>query len=114
MLRKYCLETGKSWDGGVPFMLFVAREARQESLCFSPAELVFGHTPRGPLRALKERILLLSAESADTTVVHYDTHFRECLFRANAVAKQCLTRSLVGMKKTLWPDRHEARVSNQG
>lgn len=50
MLRKYCLETEKHWDEGVPFVLFAAREAVQESLGFSPAELVFGHMTRSPLK----------------------------------------------------------------
>lgn len=31
MLRKYCLETKKMWDEGIPFVLFAAREAVQES-----------------------------------------------------------------------------------
>lgn len=31
MLRKYCLETETNWDEGVPFVLFAAREAVQES-----------------------------------------------------------------------------------
>ncbi|KAJ8391719.1 hypothetical protein AAFF_G00086690 [Aldrovandia affinis] len=33
------------------------RETVQESLGFSPAELVFGHTVRGPLKVLKDEIL---------------------------------------------------------
>lgn len=53
MLCKYCLETEKSWDEEVSFVLFAAKEEVQESLGFSPAELVFGHTPRCLLRALK-------------------------------------------------------------
>ena len=53
VLRKYCLDTGKCWDEGVPFALFALRETVQESLGFSPAELVFGHTVRGPLKVLK-------------------------------------------------------------
>ncbi len=32
MLRKYCLDTGKDWDEGVPLVLFAVREAVQESL----------------------------------------------------------------------------------
>lgn len=55
MLRKHCRESQKDWDDGVPFVLFAAREAVQESLGFSPAELAFGHEVRGsfkgPLRA---------------------------------------------------------------
>lgn len=37
MLRKYCLDTGKDWDEGVPLVPFAVREAVQESLVFSPA-----------------------------------------------------------------------------
>ncbi len=48
MLRAYCLDTGKEWVEGLPMLLFAVRETMQESLGFSPAELVFGHTVRGP------------------------------------------------------------------
>ena len=37
-------------------LLFAAREVTQESLGFSPAELVFGHTVRGPMKLLKEMV----------------------------------------------------------
>lgn len=50
MLRKYCLQMERNWDDGVPFVLFAPREAVQESLGFSPAQLVFGHTPRWPIK----------------------------------------------------------------
>ncbi|XP_033963931.2 uncharacterized protein [Pseudochaenichthys georgianus] len=58
MLRKHCHESHKDWDDGVPLVLFAAREAVQESLGFSPAELVFGHEVRGPLRVLKEHLIM--------------------------------------------------------
>ena len=35
-------------------LLFAVQEAIQTSLGFSPFELIFGHTPRGPLKLLKE------------------------------------------------------------
>ena len=38
-------------------LLFAVRESVQESLGFSPFELVFGHTVRGPLKLLKEKFL---------------------------------------------------------
>ncbi len=43
MLKKYCQDTAKDWDEGVSLVLFAVRETIQESLGFSPAELVFGH-----------------------------------------------------------------------
>lgn len=36
MLRKFCLESGKDWDEGVPLVMFAAREVKQESLGFGP------------------------------------------------------------------------------
>ena len=54
MLRSYCTEHEKDWNLGVPLVLFAAREAVQESLGFSPFELVFGHTVRASLKLLQE------------------------------------------------------------
>lgn len=44
MLKTYCYSTHRDWDEGVPFVLFAVRDVVQESLGFSPAELVFRHT----------------------------------------------------------------------
>lgn len=55
MLRTYCLGHKADWDEGVPLVLFAIREVVQESLGFSPAELVFGHSDRGPLKVLQEK-----------------------------------------------------------
>jgi hypothetical protein len=57
MLRNYCFENEKIWDEGIPLVLFAARDSVQESLGFSPFELVFGHQVRGPLKLLKEKWL---------------------------------------------------------
>lgn len=58
MLPKYCMDTGRDWDEVIPFLLFAAREAVQESLGFIPAELVFGHEVKAPLTVLKEQLVL--------------------------------------------------------
>ena len=57
IVKTYCLQNDKDWDEGVPLMLFARRESVQESLGFSPFELVFGHSIRGPLKLLEEQIL---------------------------------------------------------
>jgi len=54
MMRAYCFQKNKDQDDGIPLLLFAARESVQESLGFSPFELVFGHVPHGPLKMLKE------------------------------------------------------------
>ncbi len=56
MIKTYCFESEKDWDEGIPLLLFASREAIQESLGFSPFELVFGHSVRGPLKVMKETL----------------------------------------------------------
>jgi len=54
MLRRMCAERLKDWDRYLPALLFAYREVPQESLGFSPFELLYGRTVRGPMRILKE------------------------------------------------------------
>lgn len=98
MLRAYCLQTGKEWDEGIPFLLFAVRETVQESLGCpgSPAELVFGHTVRGPLKLLREQ--LTGVASPVQHVLDYVSSFRERLHRAREVAKEALPGSQSKMK----------------
>lgn len=95
MLRTYCLETDKEWDEGIP-LLFAVRETIQESLGFSPAELVFGHTVRGPLKLLREQ--LIGDPSPSQTVLDYVSSFRGRLHNACEVAKKALAISQSKMK----------------
>ena len=54
MIRSYCFDTEKDWDEGINLLLFAVTESLQESLGFSPYELVYGHTICGPLKLLRE------------------------------------------------------------
>ena len=63
MLRTFCLEFENDWDEGVHWQMFAIREVVQESLGFSPLELVFAHTVRGPLKLLKEKWLDVEGET---------------------------------------------------
>ena len=97
ILRKYCLVTGRDLDEGVPFALFAVREIVQESLGFSPADLVFGHTVRGPLRVLKDQ--LISGSASSQNVLTYVSRFRERLHSACALAREALSASQKRMKR---------------
>lgn len=55
MLRAHCAKQRQDWDRGLPFVLFTARGAVQESLGFCPFELLYGRSVRGPLQIAKER-----------------------------------------------------------
>ncbi len=97
MLKKYCKDTAKDWDEGVPLVLFAVRETVQESLGFSPAELVFGHQVRGPLKVLKERILA-PVLNANTSVLDYVSQFRDRLHAAWSLARESLASAQKDMK----------------
>jgi len=54
MLKRCCQEKPKTWDRFIPAILFAYREVPQESLGFSPFELLYGRTVRGPMHVLKQ------------------------------------------------------------
>ena len=47
----------KDWDEGVHLLLFAVKKTIQETLGFSPFDLVFGRTVRGSLKLLKKKLL---------------------------------------------------------
>ncbi|GAA6103385.1 uncharacterized protein LOC114796860, partial [Tachysurus ichikawai] len=97
MLRKYYVESGKDWDEGLPLLLFAVRETVQESLGFSPAELVFGHTVRGLLKLLKEN--WLSEQQSECNLLDCVSSFRERLHNACELAQTALRGAQSKMKK---------------
>ena len=54
MLRRICTERQKDWDKYLPALLFAIREVPQESLGFSPFELLDGQNIKGPLTILRD------------------------------------------------------------
>ena len=91
MIRSYCFDTETDWDEGIHLLLFAVRESVQESLGFSPFELVFGHSVRGPLKPLKEKIL--SNDETPLNLLQYVPDFRNRLSRACEVARSNLKTS---------------------
>ena len=81
-------------------VLFAAREAVQESLGFSPFELVFCHTVRGPLKLLREKWL---TETSDLNLLDYVSTFKERLYNACKLAQENLKTSQMKMKT--WYDK---------
>ena len=96
----FCREFQKDWDGGVPLLLFATREVTQESLGFSPAELVFGHTVHGSLKLLKER--WLSEKSPSSNLLDLSS-FQSKLHRACEFAKLNLLKAQENIKG--WYDK---------
>ncbi|XP_033756184.1 uncharacterized protein LOC117338928 [Pecten maximus] len=54
MLRRMCAERPRDWDKYINALLFAYREVPQESLGFSPFEMLYDRTVRGPMMILKE------------------------------------------------------------
>ena len=54
MLKQMCTDCPRDWDKYLNAVLFAYREVPQESLGFSPFELVYGRSVRGPMSILKE------------------------------------------------------------
>lgn len=96
MFRTYCGES-KEWDEGLPLLLFAVRETTQESLGFSPADLIFGHTIRGPLRLLREE-WGSSSKDYPRNILDYVSSFRERLHRACECARETLSDAQSKMK----------------
>ena len=54
MLKRICQERPKDWDRYLPAILFAYREVPQSSTGFSPFELLYGRTVRGPLTLIRD------------------------------------------------------------
>src|SRR3984885_5176657 len=53
-LKKLIVEQPKEWDRFVDPLLFALRDSVHEGHGFTPFELVYGRSPRGPMRILRE------------------------------------------------------------
>ena len=96
MIRSYCFDTETDWDEGIHLLLFAVRESVQESLGFSPFELVFGHTVRGPLKLLKEKFL--SDDDSSLNLLQYVSDFKNRLSKACDAAQSNLKSAQSKMK----------------
>ncbi|XP_051888858.1 uncharacterized protein LOC127579869 isoform X2 [Pristis pectinata] len=95
MLKTYCFENTKDWDEGIHLLLFAVRESIQESIGFSPFELVFGHRVRGPLELLREQWV---NEEVHLSLLDYVQKFKTRLERVCQLARENLKTSQIRMK----------------
>ena len=102
MIRSYCFDTEKDWGEGIHLLLFAIRESVQESLGFSPFELVFGHTVLGPLKLLKEKFP--SNDDSYLNLLQYVSDFKDRLSKACEAARANLKSAQRKMKH--WYDEN--------
>lgn len=96
LLRAYCTEMRGDWEEGLPWLLLSAREVVQESTGFSPNDLVFGHTVRGPLAVLKDGLV---DSDPPRNIIDYVNGFRHRLYTAVEKAHENLECAQSKMKK---------------
>ena len=77
MIKKICSEEPQFWDKFIQPLLFAYREVPQCSTGFSPFELLFGHTVRGPLYLLKERLLSDDCDPEQIPITTYVMKMRD-------------------------------------
>ena len=103
MLRRMCAERAKDWHKYLPALLFAIREVPQESLGFSPFELLYGRSVRGPMAILRE---LWSGEVNDEQVLskyQYVIKLRERLEQTCQLARDNLEK--VQFKQKIYYDQ---------
>ena len=98
MLRKFCVETRLEWDEGIDFLLFAIREVPHESLGFSPFEMLFGRSVRGPLSVIKEEWLNTPSDSSQT-IQQYMDKLKSTLKKVREIASENLKGQQLVMKE---------------
>ena len=108
MLRRLCNELSCQWHRFVNPLLFAYREAPLEATGFSPFELLYGRTVRGPVQILKE---LWTGETDKTEVktsYQYVLELREGLDNTMKIAQEEMLKSRK-KNKTLYDRRAKRR-----
>ena len=100
MLKKVCADQPKEWDRYVGPLLFAYREIPQESTGFSPFELLYGRTIRGPLQILQD---LWTREDSDSNSDVYNSYqyvleLKQRLESTLEIARENLVKSQVRYK----------------
>ena len=93
MLKRLCNEQPRQWHRFANPLLFAYREVPQEATGFSPFELLYGRTVRGPVQILKE---LWTGETDGTEVktsYQYVLELRERLDNTMKIAQEELLKS---------------------
>ncbi|KAJ8029627.1 hypothetical protein HOLleu_29069 [Holothuria leucospilota] len=99
MLKKLCEEKPKDWDRYIAPILFAYRETPQDSTGFSPFELLYGRTIRGPMGILRE-LWTRQIDVPETKLAYqYVLDLKERLEETCKIAQKELAKNLVRYKK---------------
>ena len=93
MLKRLCQHHPCKWDQFLPALLFTYCEVPQQSLGFSPFELLFGQQVRGPLVVIYQVWTDEEAQQEVKTMAEYITDLRNKLEEMKSVANENLSKS---------------------
>ena len=94
MIKRLCLDHPRDWDRYIPAVLFAYREVPQESMRFSPFELLYGRTVRGPMAILKDHWTKREEKPEEPRPeIKYVLNLREKLADTCEIAQQHLKRA---------------------
>lgn len=93
MLKKMYHERPKDWDKYINSLLFAYREVPQESTGFSPFELLYGRSVRGPMTIHKELWTHEVPDPEVKTAYQYIFDLKESLERTCELARGNLAKS---------------------
>ncbi|XP_060580696.1 uncharacterized protein LOC132737428 [Ruditapes philippinarum] len=99
MLKRMCSERPTDWDKYLNAMLFAYREVPQESLGFSPFELLYGRSIRGPITILRELWSGKTENDEVKTTYQYVVDLQERLESTCKIAQQELEKSSIRYRK---------------
>lgn len=99
MIKKLCTEKPKTWDRYIPALLFAYREVPQSSTGFSPFQLLYGRTPRGPMQVLKELWTRETQEQEIKTSLQHVLDLREKVEETCRIAKESLEKEAARQKR---------------
>ena len=90
MLKKLCKERPREWDRYLCPLLFAYREVPQETLGFSPFELFYSCSVRGPMTVLKELWTNQKVNPETKLTYQYVLHLRNRLEETSKIASKHL------------------------
>jgi transposase InsO family protein len=98
-LRKMIGEQPKEWDRYLAPILFALRDTVHESHGYTPFELVFGRSCRGPVRILKELWTNDAMEEEEKDVYTYMLELRQRIEETCVMAKEAISQANAKNKK---------------
>ena len=86
MLKKVCMDHPAEWDRYINAVLFAYREIPNDTLRFSPFELLYGRTVRGPLSIIHELVSNISIDADIKASYQYVVDLRNKLHETAKIA----------------------------